>query len=122
MFNSVNNPFNKRIESALSTGQEKQQNQQQQQKEEEKKYLENDDKDEVKIGGLPILTEDEIKYMVKNYIDKLKSENEGNEKAIQKLNKFMERFDIKKFMKNNPNMTSADFHMVMYNETSNLTK
>lgn len=122
MFNSVNNPFNKRIESALSTGQEKQQNQQQQQKEEEKKYLENDDKDEVKIGGLPILTEDEIKYMVKNYIDKLKSENEGNEKAIQKLNKFMEKFDIKKFMKNNPNMTSADFHMVMYNETSNLTK
>lgn len=122
MFNSVNNPFNKRIESALSTGQEKQQNQQQQQKEEEKKYLENDDKDEVKIGGLPILTEDEIKYMVKNYIDKLKSENEGNEKAIQKLNKFMEKFDIKKFMKNNPNMTSADFHMVMYNETSNLTR
>ena len=122
MFNSVNNPFNKRIESALSAGQEKQQNQQQQQKDEEKKYLENDDKDEVKIGGLPILTEDEIIYMVKNYIDKLKSENEENDKVIQKLNKFMEKFDIKKFMKNNPNMTSADFHMVMYNETSNLIR
>ncbi len=122
MFNSVNNPFNKRIESALSAGQEKQQNQQQQQKDEEKKYLENDDKDEVKIGGLPILTEDEIIYMVKNYIDKLKSENEENDKVIQKLDKFMEKFDIKKFMKNNPNMTSADFHMVMYNETSNLIR
>ena len=57
MFNSVNNPFGQRIESALSTGQEKRQHQQEQQKEEEKRYLENDEKDEVKIGGLPILTE-----------------------------------------------------------------
>ena len=40
MFNSVNNPFGQRIESALSTGQEKRQQQQEQQND-EKKYLEN---------------------------------------------------------------------------------
>ena len=59
MFNSVNNPFGQRIESALSTGQEKRQQQQEQQND-EKKYLENDDKDEVQIGELPPLTEDEV--------------------------------------------------------------
>ena len=58
MFNSVNNPFGQRIESAKSTGQDKQQKGQEQQKDEEKRYLENDEKDEVKLGGLPILTED----------------------------------------------------------------
>ncbi len=120
MFNSVNNPFGKRIESAVSTGQEKRQNQQEQQKDEEKRYLENDEKDEVKIGGLPILTEEEILYMTKNYIQKLISENEDNPKTIEKLNKFLSKFDVKKFMKQNPNMTSADFHMVMYNETASL--
>ena len=35
MFNSVNNPFGQRIESAVSTGQEKQRQQQNQQKDEE---------------------------------------------------------------------------------------
>ena len=55
MFNSVNNPFGQRIESAISTGQDKQQRGQEQQKDEEKRYLENDEKDEVKLGGLPIL-------------------------------------------------------------------
>lgn len=122
MFNSVNNPFGQRIESAVSTGQEKRQQQQEQQKDEEKKYLENDEKDEVKIGGLPILSEDEVKELTYNYIAKLKSENESNEKAQQKLDKFLEKFDVKKFMKQNPNMTSADFHMVMFNETINLIK
>ena len=120
MFNSVNNPFGQRIESAISTGQEKRQNQQNQQQNEEKKYLENDDKDEVKIGGLPILTEDEIISMTHSYIEKLKSENESNEKVLKKLDKFLEKFDVKKFMKGNPNMTSPDFHMVMYNETCSL--
>ncbi len=120
MFNSVNNPFGQRIESAISTGQEKRQNQQNQQQNEEKKYLENDDKDEVKIGGLPILTEDEIISMTHSYIEKLKSENESNEKVLKKLDKFLEKFDVKKFMKRNPNMTSPDFHMVMYNETCSL--
>lgn len=120
MFNSVGNPFGQRIESAISTGQEKRQHQQNQQQNDEKKYLENDDKDEVKIGGLPILTEDEIQMLTEGYISKLKSENEGNEKVIAKLDKFLQKFDAKKFMKKNPNMTSADFHMVMFNETAGL--
>lgn len=122
MFNSVNNPFGQKIESAISTGQEKRQQRQDQQQEKEKRYLENDDKDEVKIGGLPILTEEEILALTRNYIGNLKSENEGKEKVIEKLDKFLAKFDVKKFMKRNPNMTAADFHMVMYNETSGLLK
>ena len=120
MFNSVNNPFGQRIESAKSTGQDKQQKGQEQQKDEEKRYLENDEKDEVKLGGLPILTEDEVISMTKSYIERLKSENDTREKVIQKLDKFLAKFDVKKFMKQNPNMTSADFHMIMYNETVDL--
>lgn len=122
MFNSVNNPFGQRIESAVSTGQEKRQHQQEQQKEEEKRYLENDEKDEVKIGGLPILTEEEVLAMTRNYISNLKTEHEANPKIVEKLDKFLNKFDVKKFMKQNPNMTSADFHMVMFNETANLIK
>ncbi|MGN0031842.1 MAG: hypothetical protein ACI37Q_07815 [Candidatus Gastranaerophilaceae bacterium] len=122
MFNSVNNPFGQRIESAISTGQDKQHHQQEQQKDEEKRYLENDDKDEVQIGGLPILTEEEIIAMTQNYIAKLKSENEGNDKVCKNLDRFLAKFDVKKFMKQNPNMTSADFHMVMFNETSGLLR
>ena len=99
MFNSVNNPFGQKIESAISTGQEKRQQRQDQQQEKEKRYLENDDKDEVKIGGLPILTEEEILALTKNYINNLKSENESNEKVIEKLDKFLTKFDVKKFMK-----------------------
>jgi len=120
MFNSVNNPFGQKIESALSTGQEKRQHQQEQNKEEEKRYLENDDKDEVQISSLPILSEDDILYLTKNYIDKLKTENEDKPKTIEKLNKFLAKFDVKKFMKRNPNMTSSDFYMVMYNEVASL--
>ena len=60
--------------------------------------------------------------MTRNYIGNLKSENEGKEKVIEKLDKFLAKFDVKKFMKRNPNMTAADFHMVMYNETSGLLK
>lgn len=118
MFNSVNNPFGQqRIESAISTGQDRQQKGQEQQKDEEKRYLENDEKDEVKLGDLPILTEEEILFMTKSYIEKLKSENQEREKVIQKLEKFLAKFDVKKFMKQNPNITSADFHMIMFNET-----
>lgn len=122
MFNSVNNPFGKRIESAISTGQDKQQQRQEQQQDEEKRYLDNDDKDEVQIGQLPILSEDDIIFLTKNYIENLKAQNDNNEKAIQKLDKFLEKFDVKKFMKQNPNMTNADFNMVMYNETANFLK
>lgn len=119
MFNSVNNPFGQRIESALSTGQDKHQKQEQQ-KDEEKRYLEDDDKDEVQISKLPELTEDDVIYLTKEYISKLKNEHSANEKVIQKLDKFMEKFDVKKFMKRNPGMTPADFHMIMYNETISL--
>ena len=34
----------------------------------------------------------------------------------------LENFDVKKFMKKNPNMTSPDFYMVMFNETEGLVK
>ncbi|MCM1338505.1 MAG: hypothetical protein NC191_02405 [Muribaculaceae bacterium] len=120
MFNSVNNPFGQqRIESALSTGQEKRQ-QQQEQQEEEKKYLENDDKDQVQIGELPPLTEDEVLSMTYNYVSRLKSEHESEPKVIEKLDKFLKKFDVMKFMKQHPGMTSADFHMLMFNETANL--
>lgn len=121
MFNSVNNPFGKRIESALSTGQDKKQNQQNQKDDDEKRYLEDDDSDEVKIENRSILNEDDVLYLVNNYIAKLKSEHEGNDKIISKLDKFLSKFDVKKFMKNNPDMTSSDFYMVIYNETVGLT-
>ena len=120
MFNSVNNPFGQRIESTISTGQDKQHQQQEQQQEEERRYLEEDDNDEVKISPLPELTEEQVKYMIQEYIAKLKSEHQDNDKVIQKLDKFLANFDVKKFMKQNPNMTSADFYMVMFNETSNI--
>ena len=120
MFNSVNNPFGKRIESALSAGQDKKQHEQQQQENEDKRYLDEDDSDEVKIGGRPVLSEEEVLYLTQEYINKLKTENKENEKVISKLDKFLSKFDVKKFMKNNPNMTSSDFYMVMYNETQGI--
>ena len=67
-------------------------------------------------------TEEEIVAMTHRYIAKLKSENQNREKIIEKLDKFLVKFDVKKFTKQNPNMTSADFHMVMYNETADLLK
>lgn len=121
MFNSINNPFNKKIESSTSSDKNKQQNQREQKKE-EKKYLEQEEQDEVKIGGLPLLTEDEVLMMTKSYINNLKSEHENNPKVIEKLDKYLEKFDVKKFMKKNPSMTSPDFYMVMYNETEGLVK
>ncbi len=119
MFNSVSNPFGQKIESAISTGQERKQHQQERQQE-EKKYLEEEDNDEVDISPLPALTEEDIIYLTKNYIEKLKTENENNPKTIEKLDKFLAKFNVKKFMKQNPNMTSSDFYMVMYNEVASL--
>ena len=121
MFNSVNNPFNKRIESSTSSDKNKHQ-QQQDQKKDEKKFLEQEEQDEVKIGGLPLLTADEILAMTRGYINNLKSEHESNPKIVAKLDKYLEKFDVEKFMKKNPNMTSPDFYMVMYNETEGLVK
>ena len=78
--------------------------------------------DEVLIGGQPILTEDEVLSMTRQYISKLKSEHEDNEKIQKKLDKYLDNFDVKKFMKKNPNMTSPDFYMIMFNETEGLVK
>lgn len=122
MFNSVNNPFGKRIESSTSSDSNKHNQRQNQQQEKEKNYLEQEEPDEVKIGGMPTLTEDDVLYLVKDYINKLKEENAENEKAVKNLDKYLQNFDVKKFMKRNPSMTSPDFYMVMYNETESLIK
>ena len=45
-----------------------------------------------------------------------------NNLALEKCINSALDIDVKKFMKRNPNMTAADFHMVMYNETSGLLK
>lgn len=121
MFNNVNNPFNRIIQSSTSSDSNGKR-QKEEPKKELKKHIDEDKSDEVKIGGLPLLSQDEIVSMTKNYIGKLKNENEGNEKIIKKLDKYLENFDVQKFMKKNPNMTSPDFYMVMYNETENLLK
>lgn len=123
MFNFVNgNPFNQKIESALSTGQENKRQQQNQQQDEERNYLDDDEQDEVSISQRPTLTEEEVMYLTREYIDKLKSEHSGEEKIVQKLDKFMAKFDVKKFMKRNPDMTVSDFNMIMFNETADLLR
>ena len=121
MFNSVNNPFSKAISSSTSSDSNGKR-QKEDPKKELKKYLEEDEADEVRLGGMPILSEDEIKSMVSSYINKLKEENKDREKVVEKLDKFLEKFDVQKFMKRNPNMTSPDFYMVMYNETESIIK
>ncbi len=121
MFNSVNNPFNRAISSSTSSDSGGKR-QKEDPKKELKKYLEEDEPDEVRLGGMPILTEDEIKSMVNSYISKLKSENEDRPKVVEKLDKYLEKFDLEKFMKRNPNLTSPDFYMVMYNETEGIIK
>ena len=68
------------------------------------------------------MTEDEVLAMTHSYIEKLKSEHEENPKVIKKLDNYLAKFDVKKFMKKNPNMTSPDFYMVMYNETEGMVK
>jgi hypothetical protein len=123
MFNFVNrNPFGQKIESAVSTGQEQKREHQQNRDDEERNYLEDDDGDEVSISQQGVLSEDDIKYLVNEYISRLKSEHEGEDKIIQKLDKFLSKFDVKKFMKNNPNMTYSDFNMIMFNETADIIK
>lgn len=120
MFNSINNPFsrNQKIESSTSSDSNSH-HQREQKKEEKKRLIDEEEQDEVRLGGMPILTEDEILSMVRNYINKMKDENSTNEKAIKKLDKYLEKFDVKKFIKKNPNMTSPDFYMVMFNEIGN---
>lgn len=120
MFNSVNNPFGNRSVSSSTSSDSNGKRQKEEPKKELKKYLEEEEADEVRIGGLPILTEDEVFAMTKSYIAKLKDEHKNNEKTVKKLDKYLEKFDIKKFMKKNPDITSPDFYMVMYNETEGL--
>ena len=98
MFNNVNNPFNRAISSSTSSDSNGRR-QKEDPKEELKKYIDEDESDEVLIGGQPILTEDEVLAMTKQYIAKLKNEHENNEKVHKKLDKYLENFDVKKFMK-----------------------
>lgn len=121
MFNSVNNPFNKAISSSTSSDSNGKR-QKEDPKKELKKYLEEDEPDEVRLGGMPILTEDEVKAMVNSYISNLKSEHSDRPKVVEKLDKYLAKFDVQKFMKRNPNMTSPDFYMIMYNETEGIIK
>ena len=121
MFNFVNgNPFNQKIESAVSTGQGQQQKQQQQDEDDERRYLDDDEQDEVTFSKLPELTEEEVIYLVQKYISKLQSEHEENDKAQKKLANYLTKFNVKKFMKQNPHMTASDFYMIMFNETIGL--
>ena len=122
MFNSVNNPFGRRIESSTSSDTNGRREKGQEQPEKERKLLDEEESDEVRIGGLPLLTEDDVIYMVKQYISNLKAEHEDNEKVQQKADKWLTKFDVKKFMKRNPTLTSADFYMIMFAETESVTK
>ena len=122
MFNNVNNPFGNRVISSSTSSDSNGRRQKEDPKEKLKKYIEEDEPDEVLLGGQPILTEEEILAMTRQYIGKLKTEHEDNEKIQKKLNKYLDNFDVKKFMKKNPNMTSPDFYMVMFNETESLVK
>ncbi len=120
MFNFVNgNPFNQKIESAVSTGQENKR-QQQQNEEQERNLLDEDDNDEVSISQRPELTEDQILYLLNEYIEKRKNEHENEPKIIEKLDKYKSKFDVKKFMKSNPHLTISDFNMIMFNELSGI--
>lgn len=94
----------------------------QQQKKQEKKWLEQVETDEVKIGGRPLLTEAEVQVMAELYIDKLKIANQDRPKVVAKLDKYIEKFNVKKFMKDNPDLTHPDFYMVIFNETDKLVQ
>ncbi len=125
MFNFINNMFRsaeqQAVESSTSSG-DGDQKKEQEQKKEEKKYLEQEEADEVRIGGRPELTEEEVMGMTVDYINKLKNNYSDNEKVCAKLDKFLSKFDAKRFMKNNPHLTYPDFYMVIYNETEGLLK
>ncbi len=122
MFNSVNNPFGRRIESSTSSDTNGRREKGQEQPERERKLLDEEEQDEVRIGGLPLLTEDDIIYMVNQYIGNIKRDHEDDEKVQQKADKWLAKFDVKKFMKRNPTLTSADFYMIMFSETESITR
>jgi len=126
MFNFINNFFRaqeqQNVESSTSSDGDEHKKERENKKKEEPKYLEREEPDEVRIGGRPELTEEEIYNMTVNYIENLKEANADREKVVKKLDKYLENFDVKKFIKNNPHMTYPDFYMVMFNETEKLVK
>ncbi len=124
MFSFINNFLTQVEQQAIemggsgdSDGQKKEQ-----QKKKEPKLLEKKEADEVKIGGRPMLTEEEVQLMAELYIDKLKIANQDRPKVVAKLDKYIEKFNVKKFMKDNPNLTHPDFYMVIFNETDRLVQ
>ena len=122
MFNFINNfskQPNQAVETATSSDSEKRE-EKKDQEEKEKRHLDEEEHDEVRLGGLPILTEEEVEALTNHYINELKKEHAEEEKVLKKLDKYLKKFDVKRFMKNNPNMTRADFYMIMYNETVGL--
>lgn len=125
MFNFINNFFKsaeqQAVESSTSSG-DGDQKKEKENKKQEKKYLEQEEADEVRIGGRPELTEEEVLFMTQDYIKKLKAANADREKVVAKLDKYLEKFDVKRFMKNNPHMTHPDFYMVIFNETDHLVQ
>lgn len=123
MFNFINNMFRSAEQQAVessNSSDDGDHKKEREQKKEEKKYLEQEEADEVRIGGKPELTEEEVMALTVDYISKLKANNADNEKVVKKLDRYLEEFNVKKFMKNNPHMTHPDFYMVIFNETDRL--
>ena len=123
MFNFINNFFKSAEQQAVensASSDDGNQHKEREQKKKEKKYLEQDEADEVRIGGRPELTEEEVWAMTVDYVNKLKKSNSDQPKIVKKLDKFLENFNVKKFMKNNPHMTSPDFYMIIFNETDSI--
>lgn len=59
-----------------------------------------------------------ILSMVEDYIERLKKQNDYP-MVQSRLDSYLSTFDVDKFMKNNPNITTEhDFNSIMYNETS----
>jgi len=124
MFSFINNFLTQVEQQAIEMGgsgdSDGQKKEQQQKK--ETKLLEKKEADEVKIGGRPMLTEEEVQLMAELYIDKLKIANQDRPKVVAKLDKYIEKFNVKKFMKDNPDLTHPDFYMVIFNETDRLVQ
>ena len=124
MFSFINNFLTQVEQQAIEMGgsgdSDGQKKEQQQKK--ETKLLEKKEADEVKIGGRPMLTEEEVQLMAELYIDKLKIANQDRPKVVANLDKYIEKFNVKKFMKDNPDLTHPDFYMVIFNETDRLVQ
>ena len=58
-----------------------------------------------------------IQNKVKEYIEKLKKEHDYPE-TVRQLTSYIDLFDVDKFMKTYPNITTdSEFNTIMYNET-----